>query len=974
MTIAVNLRTVGYVATAGQTVFGVPFPLTDAADRDALKVARARAGVEAVLVRGTDYVVDIVTGTTCNVRLLVGATLNDILVIDGARPIERNSAFVSAEAYRSGDHNNEIDRVIIMIQEIRRELARTLRRRPTDSGNNILPMERDRVPYIDAAGNLVSLDPNTLFGPQIAAANTAATNAAASAATATAQAATATTQATTATSAAAAAAASQAAALLSANNAATSAASAADSAANAALIVGGATVPNNTMQGNVSGSPAAAQPLTISTIKALLGYTPADLGLGAGGPVFATRLAAVAATVSAAMLSFDVMGFRAQGDLGHGHYVSIAAPGTPQPWHLKTADNRWFQLKEARPRPEQFGAYGDNASHPISADFANLAAAQVMFPFVTDTAAEWDWCALTASWRALPLSGGVVEMTGRYVVDRIFFVGDGTATSASTYQNITFQGAASGVQRNLITPPSTAPVNRTSIKCISASVIAAVVWILGPISCGMADFTINVNNLATRGHYAVHNMNNRFDRITVEYYRDFGFDLAAIENADTAAGVYNTHGDIVYNQCITAAPMLTTSHSVCVGNGSYTGPSSLDVARVAFVHCQWTSGDSSAAGGALLRFCDNIDFERCFFYSLTAKHCPILISPPAGWNAYPTAIRVTNCVTYGEQYWPALATWAPGDAGLHYNNLHLENRDRVALPYDIHGRVSGLEQSGVSFGRGSSPFYSVSKQSFSLSTTLTETTIATHSLRNFELGTSREALLRVRGFFRNARAVATDIRVRVKAAFGGPMLSVASATTVNPVHLNWLYQVAAGAAALPVNLPGTGFVANHRVWIENGSSNTVTVTPTGGATINSGGASLSLPPGGAYRCVADGAGNWVVTGVGLRATLADSGNLTQSPASSPTAGYRSFIIEHRLFGRNSQTSQASLMSLEMANTPNIMSGGAPTALSATTRYHQMLDAVALDSQAVMTLTVTFQFSAADALCDAYALHSSLELF
>lgn len=80
-----------------------------------------------------------------------------------------------------------------------------------------------------------------------------------------------------------------------------------------------------------------------------------------------------------------------------GHQYEVAAMDAND-YHAKRADGvRLYLRGDAVLRPQQFGAIGDNESHPLSEKFATLATAQVVYPHATALTDEIDWCA----WQAL---------------------------------------------------------------------------------------------------------------------------------------------------------------------------------------------------------------------------------------------------------------------------------------------------------------------------------------------------------------------------------------------------------------------------------------------------------------------------------------------------------------------------------------------------------------------------------------------
>jgi hypothetical protein len=75
---------------------------------------------------------------------------------------------------------------------------------------------------------------------------------------------------------------------------------------------------------------------------------------------------------------------------------------------------------------DDFGAIGDGGSHPLSASYANLAAAQVDFPYATSLTQEKDYCAfLTALYGATPGSNGNI-VTVRMRRYKFYYFGEST--------------------------------------------------------------------------------------------------------------------------------------------------------------------------------------------------------------------------------------------------------------------------------------------------------------------------------------------------------------------------------------------------------------------------------------------------------------------------------------------------------------------------------------------------------------------
>lgn len=116
-TIAANDRIAGpFTATDGQTVFSFDFPIYDDGD---ITVTRVRDDAEATLLLDTDYTV---TGageaTGGTIVLGTGAEEDDEITITGTMPTVRATAFETNGDLTAGDLNMELNRLVIMAQEV----------------------------------------------------------------------------------------------------------------------------------------------------------------------------------------------------------------------------------------------------------------------------------------------------------------------------------------------------------------------------------------------------------------------------------------------------------------------------------------------------------------------------------------------------------------------------------------------------------------------------------------------------------------------------------------------------------------------------------------------------------------------------------------------------------------------------------------------------------------------------------------
>lgn len=120
-----STRKVAYTASAGDTVFAVPFPVLSTLD---LLVARRRSGVaDATLVLGTDYTVTIAAGyASATVTLAVGSLAGDLVAIVGVRRAERLTSYSSTGKFLADDINTDQNNLQVQLQEIRRDVSAAL--------------------------------------------------------------------------------------------------------------------------------------------------------------------------------------------------------------------------------------------------------------------------------------------------------------------------------------------------------------------------------------------------------------------------------------------------------------------------------------------------------------------------------------------------------------------------------------------------------------------------------------------------------------------------------------------------------------------------------------------------------------------------------------------------------------------------------------------------------------------------------
>jgi len=119
-----------FECTGGETVFAVTFPVFAAGD---VQVVRLRAGETVTLTNPGDYTLSGVghpSGFT--VTLTAAAQAGDLIVVVSAQPAARSAEWTDGQALRAQALNAEFARWWIALQQVRRDVARTVRLPLTD--------------------------------------------------------------------------------------------------------------------------------------------------------------------------------------------------------------------------------------------------------------------------------------------------------------------------------------------------------------------------------------------------------------------------------------------------------------------------------------------------------------------------------------------------------------------------------------------------------------------------------------------------------------------------------------------------------------------------------------------------------------------------------------------------------------------------------------------------------------------------
>lgn len=145
--------------TGGETVLPVTFPFFAAAD---LLLLRQRDGITAALVLGTDYTVSGAGNPSGGAATLtVPALAGDLVVVISAQPDARTSGWTDGQALTAAALNAEFARKWIGMQQMRRDLDRSVRLPATDPPGGLeLPGATDRAGRFlgfDGSGDAVAM-------------------------------------------------------------------------------------------------------------------------------------------------------------------------------------------------------------------------------------------------------------------------------------------------------------------------------------------------------------------------------------------------------------------------------------------------------------------------------------------------------------------------------------------------------------------------------------------------------------------------------------------------------------------------------------------------------------------------------------------------------------------------------------------------------------------------------------------------
>lgn len=121
MTVTTNVSEVEYYGDGSTTAFAVPFPYTDETDLVVILIGRA-TGVANTRTLTTHYTVSPTSGASGTVTFLVAPTDSQRVKIVRRVAITQSIDYVENSAFPAADHENSLDRLTMIAQDLYRQV------------------------------------------------------------------------------------------------------------------------------------------------------------------------------------------------------------------------------------------------------------------------------------------------------------------------------------------------------------------------------------------------------------------------------------------------------------------------------------------------------------------------------------------------------------------------------------------------------------------------------------------------------------------------------------------------------------------------------------------------------------------------------------------------------------------------------------------------------------------------------------
>lgn len=256
-----------------------------------------------------------------------------------------------------------------------------------------------------------------------------------------------------------------------------------------------------------------------------------------------------------------------------------------------------------------------------------------------------DTTAIQAAITAAGTAGGgeVYIPTGVYKISATLTIGNGTNTTDSTYQGVSFIGQSRGANADEVAPVGSYE-GPASIVWAGAN-HGTMIRIDGPIGgVNVSDLHLDCANLADTAIYCLHAFGSTFTNLIAQSYNGFAY---RVEARGIVSLVNCQHNTWINVMC--SVPNLGNAAQGLQLGQVAPAATALDVSRQQFINCLFTrAGDSAANASAQYAYADACTFIGTIFTSEGgALGTGIKVVVPPLFTAFPAAVHHFNCPIVG---------------------------------------------------------------------------------------------------------------------------------------------------------------------------------------------------------------------------------------------------------------------------------------------------------------------------------------
>ena len=321
-----------------------------------------------------------------------------------------------------------------------------------------------------------------------------------------------------------------------------------------------------------------------------------------------------------------------------------------------------------------------------------------------------DRAAIINAIAALGTNGGTVFFPATpincYAVSNSIYVGDGTASAASTKSNIRLLGGGTGSPSGADIPSA---ATSTRIKYTGAGT-STLMRFAGPGIFSMENLHIDGNGRASTTLYLMHVYKSIFKSVTVTGFTATG----TVHQAYTTlpSGVFTGACDNQFSDFTVRQQGIADVTGVDIGFATPDG-NNFDPCRDTWTNLQVFVAADANSEGLILRGTDLVTFTNAFIFSVGGVADAVKVIPPTSFEWLPTNILFINSTLFGAIDTPTNGSWNPKSqegGGLVFYGFPQNDRASVGLPLpsDPNGNISGFTTTGIPLGPIASTTFHIS--------------------------------------------------------------------------------------------------------------------------------------------------------------------------------------------------------------------------------------------------------------------------